>query len=242
MLIYTQRLAGSPANAQSPLFEEQETKDAINDAYVYFMEIARSRGVGFGQKRSYADTVVDQLYYELPDDFIRAILVELDTDGNDLSTTDPDSTSILIPKFEAASEVLEMYERNLLGEAQYYSYHGGETQGTDHLLIAGPMETGGTNSLRLSYEASVDELSGDTDEPILPRNFHQTICWQAAYILRLQNDLPTRSMKQELDKREIRFQRTIGKVGKNVDMQIPLDKDTTNYATNSGFVKNARRR
>lgn len=239
LVSYTQTLAGSPATAQSPLFGTQEAKDAVNDAYVMFMELARQTSSGYGVKRAYDDAVADQMFYELPDDFIKMVLVEVDVDGNDLSTTTPPNANIAVPRHEPNMDVLEMRERNLLSEAQYYFYHGGAAAGTRHFGIAEAPETAGTNSIRITYEASAEELSGDTDEPMIPQNYHRLIARRAAYLLRLQNDLPVRDLERNVSFEMSMFRKAVARVAQDVDWQIPLAGRTspTYHATTTGFTR-----
>lgn len=232
-----QTLAGSPSGSQSPLFGLQEVKDVINDAYAYLSDLARTRKVGYGQKRAYADSTTD-VFYELPDDFIEMVLVEVDLSGNNLSTVSVENADVAYPRFESSSDAFEMRGRALLSPAVYYFYHGGETQGTRHIGIVDPVETTGTKSLRLTYEATADDLSADTDEPMLPQVYHRLIAKRAAWLLRMQNDLPTRDLRDMIMVEEVRFQRAMSRVGRDLDFQIPLaGRPSRSPATRTGYVR-----
>ena len=82
---------GDPSSAASPIQPTAKVKAFINSAYTEMREEARVFSEGVEVKRSYADTVADQLWYELPSDFKRMVLVEVDSVGGDLtaSTGDP---------------------------------------------------------------------------------------------------------------------------------------------------------
>ena len=200
LLTYTRDLAQDPSSSPSPLFSEQMVKDFINESYLELYDVARQMGVGTGFKRCYSTTVADQIYYELPSDFMKAIMVEVSGTGADLSTSTENSSAL---KPLDASVGIEGYETGIYDNTEYYYIHN------QHLAIIAPPTSGGTNSIRLSYEAEVSELSNDTDEPDLPKTYHSLICYRAAISLRTTYELDTRGLEQIANRKEIRFMRAM---------------------------------
>ena len=200
LLSYTRDLAGDPSAAPSTLFSAQRVKDAINEHYLELYDVARQMGVGTGFKRTYATTVSAQIHYELPTDFMKAIMVEVASDGTDLSTSTANSSAL---KPLDASVAVEGYETGLYDETEYYYIHG------QHVAIIAPPTTGGTNSIRLSYEAEVSDLTNDGDEPDIPKTYHSLICYRAAIVLRTSLDLETRGLEEIANRKEIRFMRAM---------------------------------
>ena len=200
LLTYTRDLAQDPSSSPSPLFSEQMVKDFINESYLELYDVARQMGVGTGFKRCYSTTVADQIFYELPTDFMKSILVEVAGDGSDLSTSTANSTPL---KPLDASVALEGYETGIYDETEFYYIHN------QHLGVITPPTTGGSNALRLSYEAEVADLSNDTDEPDLPKTYHSLICYRAAISLRTTYELDTRGLEQIANRKEIRFMRAM---------------------------------
>ena len=200
LLGYTRDLAGDPSTAPSTLYSDQRVKDAINESYLELYDVARQMGVGTGFKRTYATTVADQIFYSLPTDFMKAILVEVSGDGTDLSTTTENSSMLKVLSEDVA---IEGYETGIYDSTEYYYIHN------QHLGIIAPPSTGGSNSIRLSYEAEVADLVGDTNEPDLPKTYHSLICYRAAIALRETMELETRGLERIANRKEIRFMRAV---------------------------------
>ena len=200
LLTYTRDLAQDPSSSPSPLFSEQMVKDFINESYLELYDVARQMGVGTGFKRCYSTTVADQIFYSLPTDFMKAILVEVAGDGSDLSTSTANSTPLTVLD---ASVALEGYESGAYDETEFYYIHN------QHLGIIKPPTTGGANALRMSYEAGSSDLSNDTDEPDLPKTYHSLICYRAAIALRTTMELDTRGLEEIANRKEIRFMRAM---------------------------------
>lgn len=180
LLTYTRDLAGDPDSAASELWSEARVKAAINDAYLEMREIARVFGEGPEVKRSYATTVASQLWYQLPSDFKRLLLVEINADGNDLSGTA--SPTVLQPL--ALDAALEGHETGAFSSTKYVAI------ADQHIAIVNPVSTGGSNALRITYECETSALSDDTDEPVaIPENHQYLICYKAAISLRASEGL-----------------------------------------------------
>ena len=180
LLSYTRDLAGDPDSAASEVWSDARVKAAINDAYLEMRETARVFGEGPEIKRSYATTVADQLWYQLPADFKRLILAEVSTDGSDLSGTA--TPTVLEPM--ALDTALAGYETGAFSSTKYMAL------GDGHFAVVNPVDTGGSNSIRITYESETTALSADGDEPKFPENHQYLICYKAAVSLRASDGLP----------------------------------------------------
>lgn len=201
LVSYTRDLAGDPSTAPTPMWSLQRVKDAINESYLELYDVARQFGVGTGEKRSYSDVVADQLYYELPDDFHKLILVEVEGDGKDLSSDSTASPTNL--KVLGSDVALEGYGSGIYDETEFYFIHN------QHFGIVSPPDTAGSNSIRVTYEAFAADLSGDTDEPQLPGTYHSLICYRAAIVLRSTLGLEVRHLEDIANRKEVRFMRSM---------------------------------
>lgn len=201
LLSYTRDLAGDPSTAPTPMWADQRVKDAINESYLELYDVARQFGVGTGEKRSYSDVVADQLYYELPDDFHKLILVEVEGDGKDLSSDSTASPTNL--KVLGSDVALEGYGSGIYDETEFYFIHN------QHFGIVSPPDTAGSNSIRVTYEAFAADLNGDTDEPQLPGTYHSLICYRAAIVLRMTIGLEVRFLEDIANRKEVRFMRAM---------------------------------
>mgnify|MGYP001813305361 CR=1 FL=1 len=172
---YTRVLAGDPESAASEVWTDARVKAAINDAYLEMREMARVFGEGSEVKRSYATTVADQLWYQLPSDFKRLILCEISATGDDLSA---DNTPTVLKPL-ALDTALEGYETGAFSSSKYVALADG------HLALVNPVSTGGSNALRITYECETSALSGDTDEPSIPEPHQYLICYKAAFSLKI---------------------------------------------------------
>ena len=179
LLSYTRDLASDPDSAASEIWSEARVKAAIDDAYLEMREVARQTGDSIEVKRSYATSVADQLWYELPADFKRSVLVEISTTGADLSGTG--SPTVLKPL--ALDTALDGYETGSFTAIEFVA------MGDGHFAVLAPPDTGGANALRLTYEAETSALSNDTDEPSVPEPHQYLICYKAAVSLRASENL-----------------------------------------------------
>lgn len=177
---------GSTANPTT-LHTTAEIKEAINDAYQQLREIARVYGEGYEYKRTYATTVADQLWYQIPSDCKRVITVEVDASGLNISSNSAASPILLEPK--AYDVGMELADSASVTSPKYTAI------GDDHVAVIKPVATGGASALRIAYEADTADLTGDTDEPVLPKTFHRLICKLAAITLRTAVDWPVRDLE-----------------------------------------------
>jgi hypothetical protein len=195
LVSYTRDIAGDPASAASEMWSDARVKAAINDAYLEMREVARSFGEGIDVKRSYATTVANQLWYSLPSDFKRLLIAEVDPDGGDLSA----SASPVVLQPMALDAALEGYETSAFSGTNYVA------MGSGHIALVNPVSTGGSNSLRLTYEAEPSVLSDDDDEPAFPEVHQYLICYKAAFSLKLSEGLPVNDIIMPLRYKEQSF-------------------------------------
>lgn len=182
MVSYTRFLVNDPSTAASQMWSDQEVKNAINDAVYLLADEARLQETGIRRNRTYTTTVADQIFYQLPDDYTKVVAVEIDVDGNDLSTSG--STAKWLDPI-AYDIGFEGYETGIYTTPQYYTIHA-----NDYIAILAPPSTGGTNALRLTYEKHAGTLTDDDDEPgAIPRPYHYLICYEAAAALKGSADL-----------------------------------------------------
>lgn len=190
LLTVTREYAGDPSGGPQTLWSIQLVKDAINLSLTEMRADAGLLDVGDAVKRTYADTVADQIFYAKPADFERVITIEIETGGQDLTSVSVSSATItyLEPKEEELA--LRMHNTGEISAPKYMFIHD------QHFGVVSPLATGktGTNSFRLTYRASSSDLSGDTDEPDVPRNHQELICLKAAMRLKMSRDLDFRDL------------------------------------------------
>jgi hypothetical protein len=224
-----------PTTAASNLFTAQEVKNAINDSYQMLMDEARLQEVGYGRKRTYTTSVADQLYYQLPSDCMKVVSIEVDVDGNDLSATGSNSNFL---KPIAADIGFEGYEKGLYDNTEFYFIHS-----NDYFAVISPPSTGGSNSIRLNYEAHSTALSADADEPVIRDPYHYLICLDAAIILKASIDLIL--PPDLMNRRNRMYARFMESVSENIEDNegqiyvagLTLGRDSTV----TGFTRRGRR-
>jgi hypothetical protein len=231
---YTRFLVNDPTTAASQMFSAQEVKDAINDAYQVLVDEGRLQETGVGEKRTYSTTVADQLFYSLPNDYMKMITVEIETNGNDL-TTSGSNTRFLSPL--ASDTALEGYEKGFYTETDYYFIHG------ENFGIVSPPSTGGANAIRLTYEGHSIALSADADEPIIRDPYQKLICYDAAIILKAAVDLviPPDLMRRR-DRIYARFMESMSENVADHDGQLTVaGRLLHRTSTVTGFIKRGSR-
>lgn len=182
----TREYAGDPAGSPQNLFTPQLVTNMINSAYTSLrLKAGIQDASGLRKKRSYADAVEDQIFYEKPLDYHRALSIELATEGQNLATTTPEPGEILF--LNPSDEILAMrlYNTGEVDSPKYSFLH------EKHFGIVGPpgADQVGTNTLRLTYEASTTALVDDADEPTIPRDHHELLCVKAAIRLRVTREM-----------------------------------------------------
>jgi hypothetical protein len=216
------------------LFSDAEVKAAINDAYLLLIDEARLQETGTLEKRTYSTSVADQLYYSLPNDYMKMIAVEMDVDGNDLSASGSN------PRFlkPLASDIaLQGYETGIYDVTEFYFIHG------NNFGVVNPPSSGGANAIRLTYEGHGIALSADTDEPVIRDPYQYLICLDAAVILKSAMDL---AMPPDLMRRRqrmyVRFMESMSENVGDFDGQIYVAGLTPSRdATVTGFIRRGRR-
>lgn len=179
---FTRFLLGDPVTAASEQWSEADIKAAINREYQSLREIARQFGLGATTKRTYATGVASQIYYQRPADIVKLEAVEVSNTGSNLATATVAAADILYPQPWPAEKALQAYNTRILTDvAERFFLQD------DHIGILAPITStqAGTNSIRLLYEASTTELSADSDEPEIPRPYHDLICYRAAVVLKV---------------------------------------------------------
>ncbi len=227
LIEFTRFMARDPSGAPNPLFTTAEVTSAINVVYLQLRDKMRATDVGHGNKRTYADSVADQIFYAKPDDLVRLVSVELETLGKNLSSSsEADVTPIfLVPK--EAKEALQAFHTGTLDGAVYVFMHD------THFGIVKPPTTAqaGTAAIRLLYEASTALLSADGDEPTIPRPHHALICYRAAAVLLAGKGLSLGDLPSLISDSEIPFIRSLSGQFENLDEAIPAAGLTSSRGT-----------
>jgi len=220
LVSYTRDLAGDPASASSELWADARVQAAVNDAYLELREEARMLGGGAEVKRTYATSVADQLWYQLPADFKKMVLCEVSTDGSDLSGTG--TPQVLDPL--ALDVALEGWETGAFTSPKYVA------MGDTHFAVVAPVDTGGSSSIRITYEAETPALSAVGDEPVLPEPHQYLICYKAAVSLRASENLEHDALMRLMLMKERAFR---------IAMQERLD-DPEGQLVVTGLIENSQ--
>ncbi len=186
----TRLLAGDPDSAGGLMWDDTtEVIPAINDAWLDLHEMARQRHAGTARKVTYRSATASTIYYSLPSDFVAFVNpfpVQLSADGVALTDTVVGDAKQIFLEAQDEEVALEAYYREV-ETAPRYVFIRGEQYG----IVAPPTSThAGTNTLRLTYEATTAELSEDSDSPSIPVQFHRLLCYKAAMILLASKSLP----------------------------------------------------
>ena len=194
LLSYTRLLLNDESGAANPQWSDAALKAHINRAYLKAKAIGKAYRQGQGLKRTYATGVADQIYYQRPADLTHLEAVEVSGNGSDLSTTAPTSSSVLYAKPWTAEKALEGYNTRYITQVAERCFLG-----DDHFGIVAPLTAteAGTNSIRILYGASSTELTGDTDEPIMNRDFHDLLCYWAAMRARTSREMDIGELRDE---------------------------------------------
>ena len=179
LIEFTRFMARDPSGAANPLFTTADVTSAINVIYLQLRDKMRAKDVGHGNKRTYADSVEDQIFYAKPADLVRLISVELEDLGKNLSSSSESAVNPIFLKPKESKEALQAFHTGKLEGAVYVFMHD-----TNFGIVKPPTAAQvGTSAIRLLYAASTDLLSVDGDEPTLSRPHHPLICYRAAMVL-----------------------------------------------------------
>lgn len=163
----------------------------LNDSYLQIVDAISEANPDYFTKSATADTEDGRQEYELPDDFERAIMVNLQIDGtwrrvrplgsvNDVETL-ADTTSL---------------NNYTIDDPRYYIVGGNIG------FVPIPTETANEN-IKLWYVYTPTELTADSDEPAFPKKYHHLIKF-GAYANYLDQDdehVAAENMRRRFDKR-----------------------------------------
>lgn len=217
LLTFTRFMARDPAAAPNPLFSDAQVKATINVVYLLLRDKMRAKGVGHGHKRTYADSVADQIFYNKPADMVRPVSLELESLGKDLSSSSEADVNPIFFTPKEGKEALQAYHAGTLSGSTYVFVHD------EHYGIVAPPSAAqaGTAAIRLLYEASSAELVSDTDEPILPRPHHPLICYRSAVVLLVAKGLDLGELAGLVNDSERLFIQGLSDNFENLDEVIP---------------------
>ena len=216
LLDMTRQYAGDPTGAARPLWADQVVKDFINTTYSELLDLARIMGMGWEHEITH-DTAVDGTqFYNAPADNRRILDVMISSTGKDLSTTSPASADVVVLTFAHETILEPEYRANRITTLRYWTMRG-----VQYGIFAPPdSAAAGTNSIRLLYEGESALLSGDTDEPVFPRDTHNTICLRAGMLLRATRNLPLDDLREETRIADARFRSSIRTIVSQKDEQM----------------------
>ena len=122
----TRAYIGDPSTAPSTLWSLQEVKNAINTEYLELVDLMRHTDAGWGVKIAYATSVAGTIYYTTPSDLVHFNKVEIDPDGNDLSTASNASVSPIKLLPRSVEDATEAYHQNKISTSDFYAIKEGE--------------------------------------------------------------------------------------------------------------------
>ena len=216
LLEMTRQYAGDPAGAARPLWGDQVVKDFINTSYSELLDLARLLGMGWEHKVTYDDAVDGTGFYSLPTDNRRLLEVLISSTGKNLSTTDPASADVIRLRFIHDQLAESEYRANRITILSHYTIRGSE-----YGIFAPPdAAAAGTSSIQLLYEGESALLSGDTDEPVFPRDTHNAICLRSGVLLRVTRNLPVEDLREEARIADARFRSSIRTIVSQADEQL----------------------
>lgn len=163
----------------------------VNDAYMHLVDEIGKANPDFFTKAATTDLTTDDQEYPLPDDFERAIMVNVKYDATWVRAL-PLETIGGVP-VHARSDSQQGFTA-----AQPYYYIVGSAIG----LMPIP-ENNVDEGLKLWYAYTPDELSADSDEPAIPAKYHHLIKY-GAYANYLDQDdehVAAENMRRRFDRR-----------------------------------------
>lgn len=213
--------AGDPTGGPQSLFgasSSQLVKNAINFAYMEMRVMGQLKDVGVAVKRTYATTVAGQIFYQIPADADKLKMVEIETGGQDLTTVAITSASIVVLEPKEEDVAMKLYNAGDVTSTIYLFIHD------QHFGIVSPPIAGsvGSNAMRLTYEAASAALSGDTDEPDIPRNHHELIAVKAAIRLLITREMDPSGLAPLHNLLSANYQKSIADQMDRYNAQIPV--------------------
>lgn len=140
----------------------------VNDAYMQMIDEIIKVNPDFFTKAQTANTVANQQEYELPSDFEKALMVNIQID-NEWKRVLPMPNINFIPTHAKGTSSNQDFSW-----ADPYYYIIGDNIG----FMPIPDESG-TNNIKLWYVYTPSELDDDTDTPAIPSRYHHIIKYGA---------------------------------------------------------------
>lgn len=217
LIEFTRFMARDPAAASNPLFTTAEVLSAINVIYLQLRDRMRAKDVGHGNKRTYATSVENQIFYAKPSDLVRLISLELEDLGKDLSSSSEADVNPVFLTPKESKEALQAFHTGKLEGSVYVFLHD------THIGIVEPPTAAqaGTSAIRLMYAASTALLSSDGDEPTIARPHHPLICYRAALVLLVGKGMSVGDLPGLVRDAEIPFLQSLSDNFEDLDAAIP---------------------
>ncbi len=180
LVSFTRHLIGDPSDGVGrTLFTPNEVRHAINLAYDALRDKMRRQEVGWTNKVTYLSPVAGEIHIDLPDDFVRVERLDLDVEGRDLSQTPLEDATLSKYTYSTEDQAMDAFHAEGVETTPVYFLSDQQVG----LVPPANEESAGTNTLRLTYQASTPHLTNPTDEPAIPRPHHELICYRAAISL-----------------------------------------------------------
>lgn len=164
----------------------------VNDAYLQMVDEVKKVNPDLLSKSSTTSSVAGQQEYALPTDFEQVLMVTISYDGTNWVRAMPIPTINQIPNL-SSSDTSQGYDVSRPG---YY------ITGSEIGFL--PVPTASlSNSIKIWYAYTPEELDDDSDEPALPKKFHHIIKY-GAYANYLDQDdehVAAERMRQRFDAR-----------------------------------------
>lgn len=231
-LVSTVRLLiGDTDGAVVSQFSNTEITDALNLALLELEKIGRMMDVGWGVSTALQTSTTSQIEYTLPTDLDgRIIDVILEDTGKDLSSDTTATWTYCTPG--EANEILQKYREDKLSGPNKYVY----LRDTATYGIVPPPSTGGSNSIKIIYEAGITLLSEDTHAPNIPVSDHPLICYMAGITLLNSHGVDSTRLFQEAARKYPQYIEQKSEPILDMDFQIPVaGRRENSYANKTGF-------
>lgn len=189
----------------------------VNDAYLQVVDAISEVNPDFFAKAATADTENGRQEYELPDDFERALMVNIQIDGTW-------QRALPLPIGDAAIHADGTAQGYDWSDPRYYVLGGNIG------FLPVPDETSNEN-IKLWYVYTPTQLTDDSDEPAFPKKYHHLIKY-SAYANYLDQDdehVAAENMRRRFDKRVEQMVEAMGTSQVDQPRSVTVSSDADIY-------------
>jgi len=167
-------LLNDPSTAANNMYSDQEIDDGINLSYFDVYNDIIAAEPSWFYETSFADTVVDQVFYAKATDMNQFLEIAIDYDGKNIDTdTTTSPTRLQRVSYRQLRAAADASATNVNYWAPF----------KEHIAVHPAVGIAGTSSLRAIFIVEPTALSDDTDEPIIPFPQHKLITIRASIYL-----------------------------------------------------------